>query len=278
LKQLINSQLVTVLSIYTGSNKTVSIGNKKIPLYKDRNNSKLVYVSSLALGLSKSQNQKAMETASAIAFHLLAIAGGVFDVKIVSPGLIHLQVNDQTLAAWLQSLVFGSIKVREKIGRTRDKKKFPVSDSLFAAQHAHARCCSLILLAHREGLIKLIEPVPDTSLRFWNVNSSNPIPWLNSDQTLRLTHPDEYQLIAELVQVIDNAECPDFKGYVNWEKVALDLSKAFENFWSSCRIWGEVKIFSQKLAQARLGLLMATQSVLRFLLEEKLGIFAPLEL
>ncbi|WP_366837609.1 DALR anticodon-binding domain-containing protein [Nostoc sp. LPT] len=151
-------------------------------------------------------------------------------------------------------------------------------NSLFAVEYAHARCCSLVLLAHREGLIKLREPVPNTSPAFWDVIFPNPLPWLNCDGTLRLNHPDERRLIGELIQVVDNIECPDVSGSVKWEKVALNLSQAFEKFWSNCRIWGEVKITSPELAQARLGLLMATQSVLKFVLEENLGVFAPLEL
>ncbi|BDI19124.1 hypothetical protein ANSO36C_49260 [Nostoc cf. commune SO-36] len=135
-----------------------------------------------------------------------------------------------------------------------------------------------MLLAHREGLIKLREVVPNPSPAFWNVISPNPLPWLNCEGTLRLNHPDERRLISELIQVVDNIECPDVSGSVKWEKVALNLSQAFEKFWSNCRIWGEVKINSPELAQARLGLLMATQSVLRFVLEENLGVFAPLEL
>jgi hypothetical protein len=150
--------------------------------------------------------------------------------------------------------------------------------NLFPVQYAHARCCSLVLLAHREGLIKLREPVPNSSPSFWSIISPNPIPWLNSDGRLRLNHPDESRLIAELVEVVDNIECPDVRGSVKWEKAAVNLSQAFENFWCNCRIWGEVKIISPELAQARLGLLMATQSVLRFVLEENLGTFAPLEL
>ncbi len=127
-------------------------------------------------------------------------------------------------------------------------------------------------------MIKLTEPGQNTSPAFWSVIVPNPIPWLNFDGTLRLNHPDEHRLIGELIQVIDSIEFPDIGGSIKWEKVALNLSQAFEKFWSNCRIWGEVKIMSPELAQARLGLLMATQSVLRFVLEEKLGIFAPLEL
>ncbi|MCC5607800.1 glutamate acetyltransferase [Nostoc sp. CHAB 5834] len=259
--------------------------------------------------LSKSQNRKAIELASAIASDISGICGDVFSIQIVPPGLIHFELTNSMLATWLQSLVEGSGGAGEQGAGSREQgageKNFPLCPlhpaplplhsplppaprpsasspcpmpNLFAVQYAHARCCSLVLLAHREGLIKLREPVPNNSPAFWSVISPNPLPWLNCDGTLRLNHPDERRLIGELIQVVDNIECPDVKGSVKWEKVALSLSEAFEKFWSNCRIWGEVKITSPELAQARLGLLMATQSVLRFVLEENLGVFAPLEL
>ncbi|MHC0065975.1 DALR anticodon-binding domain-containing protein [Nostoc sp. UIC 10890] len=242
-----------------------------------------------------------MELASAIASDISGICGDVFSVQIVPPGWIHFELTHSTLATWLQSLAVGSsggegeMGGREQGAGREINSKFKIQNSklnnfcllppassapnsLFAVQYAHARCCSLVLLAHREGLIKLREPVPNTSSAFWDVISPNPLPWLNCDGTLRLNHPDERQLIGELIQVIDDMECPDVNGSVKWEKVALNLSQAFEKFWSNCRIWGEVKIKSPELAQARLGLLMATQSVLRFVLEENLGVFAPVEL
>ncbi|MDZ8226855.1 DALR anticodon-binding domain-containing protein [Nostoc sp. ChiVER01] len=240
-----------------------------------------------------------MELASAIASDISGICGDVFSVQIVPPGLIHFELTNSTLATWLQSLVEGSGEEAREQGAQEKIPLCPLHPAplplhsplppaprpsassvpnLFSVQYAHARCCSLVLLAHREGLIKLREPVPNTSPAFWSVISPNPLPWLNGDGTLRLNHPDERRLISELIQVVDNIECPDVKGSVKWEKVALSLSEAFEKFWCNCRIWGEVKITSLELAHARLGLLMATQSVLRFMLEENLGVFAPLEL
>ncbi|QHG16114.1 glutamate acetyltransferase [Nostoc sp. ATCC 53789] len=309
IKQLLYSYLIKSLSIDTYNAENDCIKDKKTPLHKDRDVNRVLYTSSVSLQLSKSQNRKAMELASAIASNLSRTCGDVFTIQIVPPGWIHFELTHSTLATWLQSLVVGSLGGREQGAGSRgagDKgtrsenlkqvfplvsnspcpqvlfpipnSQCPIPNSIFAVQHAHARCCSLVLLAHREGLIKLKQPVTNTSQGFWDVISPNPLPWLNCDQTLRLNHPGERRLIAELIQVVDNIESPDIKGSVKWEKLALNLSQAFEHFWSNCRIWGEVKVTLPELAQARLGLLMATQSVLRYVLEEKLGVFAPLEL
>ena len=304
IKQLICSYLIESLSINTYQIEKISIKDEEKNLYKDRDNSRVLYISGMALRLSKSQNRKAMELASAIASDISGICRGVFSIQVVPPGWIHFELTHSTLATWLQSLVVGSLEgdertidapcpmpntslreaapttslLRHRSVQVSTSAQCPMPNSLFAVQYAHARCCSLVLLAHREGLIELREPVPNASPAFWSVIAPNPIPWLNCDGTLRLNHPDERRLIAELVQLVDNIECPDISGSVKWEKIALNLSQAFEKFWSNCRIWGEVKITSPEVAQARLGLLMATQSVLRYVLEENLGVFAPLEL
>ncbi len=289
IKQLLYSYLIKSLSIDTYNPENICIKGEKIPLYKGRDGNRFFYTSSVSLRLSKSQNRNAMELASAIASDLSGISEDVFSIQIVPPGWIHFELTHSTLATWLQSLVVGSSGGAGEQGSRGAEETinaqcpmphapYPIPNSLFAVQYAHARCCSLVLLAHREGLIKLKEPVPNTSPAFWDVISPNPLPWLNCDGTLQLNHPDERRLIGELIQVVDTIECPDVSGSVKWEKVALNLSQAFEKFWSNCRIWGEVKITSPELAQARLGLLMATQSVLKFVLEENLGVFAPLEL
>ncbi|MDZ8184310.1 MAG: DALR anticodon-binding domain-containing protein [Nostoc sp. ChiSLP02] len=301
-RQLVYECLSEFLSISTEDIQNKYKEDQKISLHKNRNDRKILYTSGLALRASNSQNQRAMEFASAIAFHVSASCGGVFNVQIVPPGWIHFELTDSALASWLQNLAvgkgemgrWGSVGSVGSVGREGGKisspssqtshtsclphAPCPITNSLFPVQHAHARCCSLVLLAHREGLIQLREPLVNSSPSFWSVISPDPIPWLNCDGRLRLNHPDELCLLSELVQAVDSIECPDIRSYVKWEKTGLNLSQAFENFWRNCRIWGEVKIVSPEVAQARLGLLMAAQSVLKFVLEENLRIFAPLEL
>lgn len=284
IRQLINSHLLVAINAYKSNHQQQYILDEKIPLYQDRDTSRVLYISSVALQLSKSHNQKTMEIASGIASHLSLLCSGFFIIQVVSPGWIHLELTDSVLADWLQSLAVnsgGNASEEQGTEILIHKPKFKVKDptQLFAVQYAHARCCSLVLLAHREGLIKLREPLPNMSDNFqWHFLSTEPIPWLQGDGKLCLNQPAESRLIAQLIQVVDDLECSDLGAAVNWGKAALNLSQAFEVFWSKCRIWGEVKITSPELAQARVGLLMATQSILRLLLVEKLVAVAPVEL
>ncbi|NWF60553.1 MAG: glutamate acetyltransferase [Fischerella sp.] len=280
IKQLTYSYLKAALSIYACHPKTACILEKKIPLSKGRDKNNIFYITGIALQLSKYEKLPAMEVAEAITSHFSEESADVFSVQIVPPGWIYLELTHSVLAAWLQSLAAGGVGNwawgKEQGARDKGQGKnqyfntqYPMpnapcslSHSLFTVQYAHARCCSLLRMAERERFII----------------SANAIPWLNNQQKLRLNHPVELSLVSELVQVVDEIGCSGSDGSVKWEKLALSLSQAFEEFWRSCRIWGEVKAISPELAQTRLGLVMATQSVLRFLLEEKLGIFAPLEL
>lgn len=269
--------MLSGLSIYTNTYSILRRDNHKIPLYKSRDINRILYISGVALQLSKSQNRKGIEIACAIASHLSANCGDEFIIEIVPPGYIHFVLTDPILAAWLQHLVEGR-GIWGDGERERKEAKYENSSHLFAVQYAHARCSSLMRLAQREGLIQFGDNNVNTSSAFGSVISPNPIPWLNCDRKLRFSHSATKRLISELVQVVDDLECAYEADSINWEKAAINLSQAFEVFWCNCRIWGEVKTTSPELSQARLGLVIATQSVLRFLLEEKLGIFALVEL
>ncbi|MDR9895566.1 DALR anticodon-binding domain-containing protein [Aetokthonos hydrillicola Thurmond2011] len=258
-----------ILSIYTEKAQLECMNEEYFPLHKDRSNHKILYTSGIVPRLSKYENVSPQEIEKSIVSHFSANYSNEFKVQSVSPNWIRFELTDPALATWLQgvaeegTLSRGALEQREQgeQGRQGEKEIFVpgVGNSLFSVQYAHARCCSLLRLGKQEGLI----------------DSSNFIPWLDSKKELRLTHPASTSLIDELIQVVDFSECNIL---IKWEKVALKLSQAFENFWSQCRIFGEVKTTSSDLAAARLGLVMATQSVLSFLLETKLGISAPREL
>ena len=272
IKQLINRYLVSSFSIFTSNEEITSIKGIKVPLYQGGYNQKILYISGVAMKISKSQNSPVMEVAGAIAGHLAQNSDGLFRVKVTPPGEIHIELIDSTLAAWLHSLTVAT-KTGNLVNNFFDDQLPTSLNSLkvFTIQYAHARCHSLMRLGHQEGIIKLDR----TDIK--SFISVNPIPWLNDEQKLRLNHPDETFLIHQLVKVVDDLGCADSSS-INWEKAGENLSQAFEKFWCNCRIWGEVKINSPALAQARLGLLIATQLVLRSVLEDKLGVVAPLEL
>ncbi|MFQ4145647.1 DALR anticodon-binding domain-containing protein [Chlorogloeopsis sp. ULAP02] len=265
IKQLVHYYLMTSLSIYTKAHRIECIVDKIIPLSKGRDSERVLYITGIALRLSKYENLPAMEIANAIASHLLIESSDVFRVRIIPPGWIHLELVHLALAAWLKKLVSLGVEkggTNKEIVLAPEHPDVQLSSSVFPVQYAHARCCSLMRLARQEELFI----------------STDVISWLNTEQKLRFNHPAEFRLMNELVQVMDELEYSSTEAWVRWEKAALSLSQAFENFWCNCRIWGEVKTTSPELALVRHGLIIATQWVLKFLLEEKLNAFAPFEL
>ncbi|MCL1464384.1 DALR anticodon-binding domain-containing protein [Argonema galeatum] len=266
-----------------------------LALYQVKDETKILYVSSIALKLSKLWGIPILDLATAISeelSHSNVVQNTDSErycmVEVIAPGLIHLQLSDLGISAWLQRLVgHGKSKVKSQKSKEKGDKEEIIAHSrlshpkshIFAVQYAHARCCSLLRLAHREGAIALVEPDRDTSPAHWGLVSPNPIPWLTSDKKLRLVHPAERALICHLFALQDNLYCLYPLGReINWEKTALALSDLFETFYSRCRIWGEVKREDLCLAQARLGLLVVTQTLLRLVLQDFLGVSAPLEL
>ncbi len=249
--------------------------NKYIQLYRVKDCCKVLYTSGVAFQLEKAQKIPALEIATAITSRLSALAELMsateddFSVQVVPPGWIYFYVGALTVAKRLQSLAqappwWGDGEMGEVLRLSLS------SSQLFAVQYAHARCCSLVRLAHRQGLISLSEPEPQVSPPFWSVSAPDPIPWLDANQQLCLVDPAECNLLRSLLQLLDDISCcypsPHHPTSPSWEKAALDLSQAFQNFHSRCQIWGEVRMNSE-LAQARIGLVMATQSVLWLLLQ-----------
>ncbi|XWK88548.1 MAG: DALR anticodon-binding domain-containing protein [Phormidium sp.] len=264
----------------------------------------VVYICAIAFKESQSWGTSPIDVATQIADQFSYLSSQelsddpkkYFTLKVVPPGWLHLQLTDLGIATWLQSLAEhlsrgtrgqgdkgtrgqgdkGTRGQRDKgtgeIFNLKNEAKnskvsqspMPSSQSLFSVQYAHARCCSLLRLAQGEGS--------------WGAIAPDAIPWLNEMGQLRLTHPAERRLISQLFSALDGLYCPESSKNLNWEKLAQEISLSWEKFYSQCRIWGEVKTEALELAQARLGLLMASQTILQLLLEEYLGVSAPLEL
>lgn len=276
-KQLLLGKLQAALGFYySDSSLLEKQRDRHIPLYRAKDDNQVLYVSGIALRLSRASNIPALEIATVVSSQLVrqvesssgvpALDAGSynrtaddFTVQVIPPGWIHLHIREPAIASWLQRL---ACMPPEPSNYLTSPPPLGNTSRLFAVQYAHARCCSLVRLADRDGTLTL-----------------EPIPWLNSKEQLRFCHPTERALIAALVEVLDDLYCPSpSRQMINWEKAALNLSQAFQNFYSCCRIWGEVKIENIHLAQARLGLVMATRSVLRLLLQNLFGICTPLEL
>ena len=278
IEQLLVRQLWATLQLYI-FDRSVLTELKSLTLKRIQQQQRVLYASAIALQLSSVLKLPAIDIAHALAELVCHQTDGQdFTVQVVPPGWIYLELTESYLAAWLQHLTQAPPELEPRELERKSNPKSKIELSLFAVQYAHARCCSLLQLAHREELISLKLTDSAHSSALWLAVTPLPILWLNGEQKLCLCHSGEWGLINQLWAILDELYCPNpSRQPPNWHKAALSLSQAFQTFYSYCRIWGEVKSQNLPLAQARLGLVLITQSVLRLLLESKLGVVAPSE-
>lgn len=279
LKQLLSNWLQAALNDYIANNSVFAKQQSDI-IHKAKDAHRVVYVSGTAMQLSKVQNIPAAEIGTQISLHLRHVANtniactsplqklpsvnllADFTVQVLSSGLMYFELTPCAIANWLQYLV-DSPPTQQKLP-TSPKVKNDVTADLFCVQYAHARCCSLLRLAASEKLTQVQAVAPQ------------PLPWLDAQTRLRCCSPAERALISQLFAVIDALYPAGEHVQINWQKAALALTQAWQDFYTRCQIWG-VNRDDQNLAQVRLGLLLITQSVL-YLTLQKLGRSAPLEL
>lgn len=271
--QIVESFLLAAVNNYLLHNQLLQ--PQFMPVYRAKDCDRIMYISSVAFVLSKALNIPPLEIATAIASYLYQAEKNI-TVRVIPSGFIHIEPTAPLLANWLQTLPFLPLLLAKSI--LKEYFSPMVNNShLFYIQHAHARCCSLLRQAEREGTITLTEIESQDKLRHLAIARPQPLPWLGERSQLRFCHPAEYALIGELVAVADSICASSGKLERSWQS-AFNLSQAFASFHSCCRIWGEVKLSEPQLVQARLGLILAVQVVLQFLLHKRLGIFAPQEL
>ena len=238
----------------------------------------IIYRSAHALRLARASQLPVLDLAQLLVTHLEDNLRGIarldFTVMVVPSGWIELRLEDSSLANWLQFFTQTSLPINSQwVMSVRSSEQQPPADSIFLWQYAHARCCSLLRNGSRSGSIAL-EPNPPPATLLWR--AIGPIDWLTGEGQLRLVHPADRQLIYRLLATVDALCCPDRPPQVPTAvQLVQSLSQSFLTFESACRIWGEVKTQTPQLATARLGLILAVQQILKLLLSEVLGVFAP---
>jgi arginyl-tRNA synthetase len=305
IKQLLQQQILGGLSeiciTAADLHSETELMPENIPMHRVSDDNCVVYQSAIALWLSPHLQQSAFDIANRLMASFPAVSQESsnqmvldFTVEVMFSGWINFRLSDRTLATWLQHLIQTSpsrgLEEREISNQYLEEvdithqMQLPKSQKdthkLFPIQYAHARCCSLLRLADQQGLVQLSDS--DFKTANWLIVEPNPIPWLSDEQgvdtvqrPLRLVHPAERRLIARLLDLQDEMNSLEWHKAI---KLANALSEDFQRFYSSCRIWGEVKIQTPKLAQARLGLIAVTKRLLRSLLQDQLGIPAAIEL
>jgi hypothetical protein len=259
-------QRLFVLLLGNRQNEKTPISPSKITLYRLK--SSLGYRCAIALQLARGETREAQVLGEQLIKGLAQLSLSQsdrplldFTVRVVESGWLDFHLSDRALAICLQQLpqIF-CLTYRKQVTQE-------IVANLFASQYAHARCCSLLRLGHRDGLIQLYNT--DFSQSVWQWQSPNPIPWFY------LVNAIEKQMISQILTIVDQLDSNDTE---NWIKLATDLSEAVLHFERYCRIWGEVKQETPELSQARLGLLAIAQLLLQQLLQEKIGVWAPVEL
>lgn len=151
------------------------------------------------------------------------------------------------------------------------------STTHFSVLYAHARCCALLRLGMQEQLIQLEQsPLPSAT---WMLTHPESIAWLNADQQFRCTHIAERRLIAQIVDILDELDCPpDSLSAARLWQLAHRLSQDFQTFHANCRLFGAIKTDDLALAQARFGLVLITQALLHWILQGWLHISPPIAL
>ncbi|ERT04594.1 arginyl tRNA synthetase N terminal domain protein [Lyngbya aestuarii BL J] len=253
----------------------VNIDPLDIPVYPLKDSWPIRYHSAIALKLAKINHQNPIEIATQIVHSLSFPNQGVeMTMEVIPSGMIAFELTDHAVVTWLKQMTQTPLSASSF--SPTSTQTISLNQNLFAVQYSHARCCSILRLADRDRLITLAQPHLQTTPPLWLLIKPNPIPWLDVNGKLQLNHYSEQQLIWQIITALD--ACYTSSEIQYWQNKAHQISDAFQAFYSQCRIWGEVKLKTPKKAQARLGLILVTQAILRYILQEKLAIIAPLEL
>jgi hypothetical protein len=268
------------INLATSDDKIVTRSILEIPIYRV-NVAQYQYVSQITHVLAAKIDLTPVEICQSLQL-TLAIANAShhnhLELRIwcSDAGQIYFQLTPSSMLIWLDYIH----KLQNNVDRVanvpvmthRDSSaQSPVSVSIYA----HARCCSRLRLACTEKIISLDDR--------WQITTPN---WLICDRDRSQNCPvtdrsfifeltAENRLIQVLMDVLDGiyGDRPQ-----NWSKLSFRLAECWLEFDRDCRIFGDTKRQNPQLAIARCGLTAISRHYLQVLLEEYLGVLAPVEL
>ncbi len=209
-------------------------------------------------------------------------------------GWLYADFDSNNLAKFLQYLTTAEPTLLAVASPRQTSEISPLTISsdpvLFKLQYAHARCCSLLRLAHQEKFL----PFDNLEHYFRDCGTSL---WQTDSGELRLHTKAEQALLLVLLQfpqsltpqkVVYGCCAPTVLGAetrVMWplppahlRKQSMFLGQLFSNFYSDCRLFGDIQTHEPQLASARFALVLILKKVLAFVLEDILQLTAPLTL
>ncbi|MGI0488264.1 DALR anticodon-binding domain-containing protein [Pantanalinema rosaneae CENA516] len=250
------------------------------PLKRIRHPIEILYLSAIAHRIAPQYGVAATEVATELAQiinhqhgkdwnpndHSAAIWQGI-TVQVTTNQDLLFQIHDRAIAVWLNHLMPPLLPLLPPPS--------PLSTNPFPWQYAHARCCSLLRLADRTGLITLHISAPDPS--GWQWLEPYPLGWLTPTGQLYPHQAAERQLISQICTVFDQwAEARSLTSKLLMQQ-AEQLAQSVQAAHRAYPIWGDRSSEARDRQAAHLGLLWITQQVLQSLLNS-LGIPAPTEL
>jgi len=233
--------------------------DQKSALKKVKNQTSLaLYRSSIALQLGAKSSRTHEKIAAQVVHFFQSLPSNLASVDIenillrdltistTNIGLIEFEFGDWAIASWLQTVLQTCLADSSSAFLA---SRVPSENSqVFFCQYCYARCSAVLRLTNPSILI-------GQSVETWLTNK-------------KLLLRQERSLITQIIETLDE-----------WEdraplKSAIALCEAFQQFYQTCQIVKYDNVDPQ-IAQCRLALVMITHWLLKQLLEQGLGVFAP---
>ncbi|MBD2036053.1 hypothetical protein H6F76_13595 [Leptolyngbya sp. FACHB-321] len=197
-------------------------------------------------------------------------------VQPTATGLLQFELSDRAIASWLDRLLTKALPQQPCMPFTSVERQMLLpTTAIFEVQYAHARCCSLLRLAHSEGLITLDRL--DVAPLAWRVVNPPSVPWLTSTAQLCLNHPVDRRLLGYLVEALDCLSNESPHRVQQSLRSAQAIAQAMQAFHRVHPLWRKTGT-ELNLVVSQLGLLLATQRILYALLADGLGLPPVVEL